>query len=754
MPKLLLVANRLPFTRRNDDPTAWVPSAGGLVRSLAGIERHVASCVWLGWDGSTTGDVNATMNVAGELRPLQPHGDAAPGPTLVPVTLDAEAVERSYHGFANQTLWPIMHGMPEKAVFTSAWWDAYQRVNRRFAARILGCSTPDDTIWVHDYHLFLTPQLLRARRPMQPIGFFLHVPFPDPDTFARLPWAAPLLDGLLGADVIGVQTADDAVRLLEAYRLLRGVPHRFTDLLAGDRSIRVFPWPVAVDVDEIKAAAATAAPPSLLSALPLDDPRHKLILSVDRLDYSKGIPQRLEAFAALLETQPAWRGRVSLLVIGVPTREAVPAYQALRRHVEAQVAAINNRFATPGWKPVHYHATQLPFESLLALYRRSDIALVTPLRDGMNLIAKEYVAARENDGVLILSRFAGAAQELTEALAVNPDDPEEMLAALQQALAMPAAEQRRRILALQARLRSHTAADWQQGFLRELAATRARQHPAAAPWSPAQTGAVRRAFAAAARAERLLVFDYDGTLSPIRPHGSQAVPSSRLLELLARLCDHATVAIVSGRDRRSLDEWFGRLPLILVAEHGSCFRVPDADFFATATLPGKPPHGCWQPAWPGADTPAPWLDAVAPLFELATAHTPGAWIERKAQGIAWHYRRAPQALAHRHALQLKAALAPLVGRFGLDLLEGRKLLEVRDRRCNKAAAVKRLFGDRDWSFVLAAGDDVSDEAMFEALPAHTIRIKVGKLATSAPWRMPDPDALLALLERLAASVVE
>jgi trehalose 6-phosphate synthase len=451
-PRIVVAANRLPVRWVDDH---WETSPGGLVRALVPIldERRGA---WVGWGGA-----------AGQT--MEPFGHD--GIDQIPVTLSQDDLEDFYFGFCNGTLWPLYHDAVVAPDFHRHWWRAYERVNRRYAEAVAGVVDRDGIAWVQDYQLQLVPEYLRELAPRTTIGFYLHIPFPPVELFSRLPWRTDILRGLVAADVVAFQTrrsAENFVRCVRRY--LGGVPQGQGTIDVGGRLVRVQRAPIGIDVDEFGDLAASAHIQARAAKLREDLGKpDKLILGVDRLDYTKGIDVRLKAVDTLLAWSQDQADRYEFVQVAVPTRESVPAYQELRERVEGMVGRINGEYARPGWSPIHYLHRSLPLEDLVAYYVAADIMLVTPLRDGMNLVAKEYVACRTgDDGVLILSEFAGAAENMRSALLVNPHDVDQVASTLRSAVEMESDEISSRMRSLKKTVKREDVYRWARTCLAAL----------------------------------------------------------------------------------------------------------------------------------------------------------------------------------------------------------------------------------------------------------------------------------------------
>ena len=463
--RVVIVSNRLPWSVSPDGATLR-RSSGGLATGLAGVHERSRG-LWIGWSGCTAAEGPAPAVRANVARLLHDAG-------AIPVALDAAEVAGFYRRFANEALWPVLHGGEPADVARD--WATYEAVNARYADTVAAQLQPGDRVWVHDYHLMLVPAMLRQRCPEARVGFFLHTPFPEPHVFARLPRHDALLAGLLGADVIGFHTREYEHRFLAAVReaLPQAVSGR--EMRVDDRVVSAFTCPMGVDTAtwEAHAHRPDVAAAAAHIARTVDGP---LFVGVDRLDYTKGIPQRLLAFARLLRMRPELCGRARLIQLAVPSREDVGGYRELREETEAIVSRVNRELGRPGWQPIEYLYGSVDVPTLVALYRAADVMLVTPLCDGMNLVAKEFVASRvDEDGVLVLSAHAGAAAELRAALRVEPSDVDALAGAYEAALGMSPAERRVRMRRLRLAVRSNSVFDWAARFLDAMPAAPALAH--------------------------------------------------------------------------------------------------------------------------------------------------------------------------------------------------------------------------------------------------------------------------------------
>ncbi len=479
MNRLIVVSNRLPFALDSAGEDLWTvtPATGGLVSAVEPVLRYRGG-TWIGWPG-----------IAGEI-PKKPMADATrdAGYKVVPVALSETERNEFYYGYSNEVIWPLFHDLQNFCNFDPAYWQAYKQVNERYADAIIRNARPDDFIWIHDYHLMYVAQALRERstsKSLSRLTFFLHIPFPPYDIFTKLPQPRRLLHALLQFDLLGLQTRRDVRNFLQCVRrvmpdakfLSRGERHviRFED-----RKIRVGHFPIGIDFDSFENGAKSEAVSQRSQQLRASFPHCQLILGSDRLDYSKGIPERLRAFRNALERYPELHRRVVLIQIVVPSRVDIPKYHEFKGCIDRLVGDINGRFSTNNWIPVQYHFRGLNREELLAHYRACDIAFITPLKDGMNLVAKEYCACRiDEDGVLVLSQFAGAATQLKpDTLLVNPYDVEQMADTILKAFRMSGSERARRMKRVRRLVRKENVFWWVDSFLKAGATLGGRSPPA------------------------------------------------------------------------------------------------------------------------------------------------------------------------------------------------------------------------------------------------------------------------------------
>jgi trehalose 6-phosphate synthase/phosphatase len=723
--RVLLVSNRLPVTVRHDHHGVHVvPSAGGLATGLR--EPHERSDgLWFGWPGELGGldaDQRRTLDLKlAELR-------------TVPIALSQAEVARYYEGLSNGVLWPLFHYLLDHIPFSSKDWEVYRKVNERFADSVVSHYRPGDVIWIHDYQLFLVPELIRRQLPDATIGFFLHIPFPSFEVFRLLPWREVILRGLLGADLIGFHTASYLRHFASSLLHILGLEVDVTRIVHEGRVAELGVFPMGIDVD---AFTSLRSDPDVLRDVAELRRVHagtKIMLGIDRLDYTKGVPRRLLAFERLLEREPSMRRSVKLVQVGVPTRSHVDAYDKFRRRVDELVGRINGTYATVAGTPIHYLHRGFSQRQVTSMYRAADVMLVTPLRDGMNLVAKEYVACRDDDdGVLVLSEFAGAASQLAEAISVNPYDIDGVARAMKRALTMPAEERTSRMHGLRERVLRDDVHHWVQGFLEAL--TRART--ATIPLRASAPDLVEQALAKVVQAQHVVILlDYDGTLVPFASTPQQACPDAELIALLSRLARTrgTSLHIVSGRPRTTLEEWLGHLPIGLHAEHGLWSRwLPTEEWVASVEIRTD------------------WKERVQPILADFAARTPGAFVEEKLASLAWHYRLADAEFGSMQSKELRLHLLGMLSNLPVQVVAGEKTVEVRPHGVHKGLIVDRALArsDHPGALVLAMGDDRTDEDLFAAVPEHGISVHVGASASRAALRLANPASARQMLDAIA-----
>ena len=729
MAKNIIVSNRLPIRiSKVKNSFKFTATSGGLATGMKSVHEHENS-LWVGWPGIGIDEIAPEAWV--------PLAKGLEENNYAPILLDKEEVENFYYGLANKCLWPLFHYFIEISTFSETHWETYVEVNKKFSQSVIDKIAPGDTVWIHDYQLMLCPKMIKDARPDVNIGFFLHIPFPSFEIFRTFPCRETLLEGMLGADLIGFHTYDYERHFLSSVRRILRKEVQFNRVINGFREVVVDTFPMGIDYDKFyrKAEEHLAQKENEKSELKKQLELHrkgaesgKLILSIDRLDYTKGVVNRIEAFDLFLTKYPEYLEKVRLLMLTVPSRSDVPEYAKLKKETDELVGRINGKYATVNWTPIWYYYRAMSFDDLIDLYMTSDIAMITPVRDGMNLVAKEFIASRvSGDGVLILSEMAGASKELFEAILINPFDKNAMADALLKAITMPVEEQKQRNIGMQKRLSRYTVDYWAKDFMKALQSKNEIKEEIQIP--KIHNGTQQKLVQAFAKAKNKMIFlDYDGTLVAFNEKPDLAIPDAKLLSIIDRLCKlpNTDVAIVSGRDQAFLDKWFAKLPITLVAEHGHYIKRKGAEWNGSVT--GK----------------KEWMADVLPIFETFTDRTPGTFIEEKHNSLVWHYRKTDPELAAGRVVEIKTVLSSLIS-DEVTILDMDKALEVVDRQVNKGSAVFEIKNQGDYDFILCIGDDVTDENMFVSLPDHAYTVKVGRKPTAAKYYIESVAQVKALL---------
>ncbi|GAA1483364.1 bifunctional alpha,alpha-trehalose-phosphate synthase (UDP-forming)/trehalose-phosphatase [Brachybacterium fresconis] len=738
---LVVVANRLPVDSRTlpDGATEWVTSPGGLVTAMESVMRTVDSGAWVGWAGSPG---------------QEPDPFDADGMSLYPVRLDQEDIERYYEGFSNATLWPLYHDVIVDPEFHRTWWDSYVAANRRFARTAAPVANEGGTIWVHDYQLQLVPRLIREERADVRIGFFNHIPFPSVELFSQLPKRNQMLRGLLGADLIGFQRESDTQNFLAAVRKLLGyhVDGQTISVpglgAAPVREVVAQTFPISIDSSKVSALTEDEEVRARAEQLreDLGHPR-TIVLGVDRLDYTKGIRHRLKAWGELLGDGSVDPRETVMVQVATPSRERVEAYRQLRDEVELTVGRINGDHSSIGRPAVSYQHRSFDRRDMTALFMAADVVLVTALRDGMNLVAKEYVASRPDlHGVLVLSEFAGAADELRAAVMVNPHDIDELKAAILRAMAMPAEEQEEAMRSLRHQVMENDVQAWAHSFLQRLEHSGAEvREPkptvrltGEGATDPAALDAAMDTFAATPRI--LIASDFDGVLAPIVADRDAVQPDSAALAALRDLSEMPGVAtaLISGRALGDLDS-HARMPssVVLVGSHG-------------AEVGALPPWMQAEVLDSAALTMTPEKDELLAsitenLQQIARAH-PGVEVETKPSAAVLHTCNARGRGGHNAT---ESALEYAVNLPDVTVTPGKEVVEFSVVHTSKGAAIETLARASAADAWFYLGDDVTDESVFGRLGENDVGVKVGGGDTAANHRIAGTEDVAAVLTRLA-----
>ncbi len=705
MQMIHIVSNRLPTSiSKKNNKLSFKPSAGGLATGLGSLYKKYDS-LWLGWPGIIPTNDDEKNEIKKNL--VQDR--------MSPVFLGKDDIEKYYEGFSNNTIWPLFHYFTQYTHYHQDQWEAYVKVNNIFCDELIDKIRRDDIIWIHDYHLLLLPQMIRERIPDATIGFFLHIPFPSFEIFRLLPWRKEILAGLLGADLIGFHTFDYGRHFMSAVTRIAGHEVKMNRITHEDRVTQVDCFPMGIDFDKFAAAPKKQAVQREKKKFLKRLTSSKIIISIDRLDYSKGLLQRLEAYDMFLRENPEYLEKIVLIMVVVPSRSQVANYQDLKHQIDEMVGRINGEHGSVGWIPIVYLYRSFSFNALSALYSIADIALITPLRDGMNLVAKEFIANKKDDkGVLIMSELAGSADELGEAILINPNDQRDIVEALKHALVMPEEEQIKRNLEMQHKIKRYNVKRWAEDFVERLVQAKELQNSLKIKQLSANS--TRKIVTSYKEAEKRLIFlDYDGTLVPFFKNPLDAKPDNELLEILKALAADSrnSVVIISGRSQEIIEEWFGELEIDLVAEHGVWLRELGHTWEMIDSLSQD------------------WKKDINPILDLYVERTPGSFVEEKGYSLVWHYRKADVGLGELRARELIDTLNYFTGNLDLQILEGNKVIEIKNSGINKGRAAIKWINREEWPFIIGIGDDWTDEDLFSAMPDQAFSIRVGFVSTLA-----------------------
>ncbi len=718
--KLIIISNRLPLKIIEEENNFKITaSSGGLATGLDSLETNMEKC-WIGWPGMYLEDDQKRKMINRELK----------SGNYYPVYLSPDQIENYYEGYSNNVLWPLCHYFPSYIHHENKYWEAYKEVNALFCEQVMEIIEPEDIVWIHDYHLMLLPGMIRKQMPEVSIGYFHHIPFPSYELFRNIAERAELLNGLLGADLVAFHTHGYMRHFISAvFRVLK-LDCILDEIYSLGRVIYVDAFPMGIHYEKFHQAMLNRKLKGKAQKLRRDFGGGKLILSVDRLDYSKGILIRLRSFENFLINNPSYKGKVSLVMIVAPSRDHVASYSELKDNIDKTVGAINGKFSSADWRPVYYFYRNFGFEELVQFYHISDIAMITSLRDGMNLVAKEYLATqRDQPAVLILSEMAGASTELSDAIIINPTSTQEIEDAIIEALEMPAKEQKRRLHSMQDIISSQTVRQWAEDFLDELATVKEKNDLLRKKLvAKDNLHVIKTAYNGSKK--RLIILDYDGTLVPFHKNPKNAVPPPELLKLLSTLSKDPKnkVVISSGRDRYTLAKWLGHLPIGLTAEHGASYRE----------------NGRWYQNIRKTE----WDNEILDIMKRTVKRTPLSELEIKDTALVWHYRNVDAWLADLRVVQLIEAMINPCFRHNLQIMKGNKIVEIKPSGIGKGAEVGRLILKEKYDFIMAIGDDTTDEEMFLALPKDAISIKVGKDSDVAGYNIPTQQQTLSFLNKL------
>lgn len=730
--RLIIAAYRLPFKfTKSKKGFKAVQNSGGLVSAILSLSENFKK--------QANKELNSKIVWTGIADDLPENFSSENFENenfdLVPVTIPSKLNDLYYGGFCNDLIWPLFHYFATYSVFNDQYFAAYEEANSKFCDELVKIIKPGDFIWVHDYHLMLLPAMIRKRIPSVTIGFFLHIPFPSFEIFRLIPrhWRESIINGMLGADLIGFHTNDYTQHFLKSVKRTVGYEIQQNIIYTKDRLIKADAFPIGIDYDKFHNSCLGKKALVEKQKMKTQLKEQKLIFSVDRLDYSKGLVLRLKGYETFLEMFPAWHLKVVFNMVVIPSREKIDKYKELKRKIEYIVGRINGKYSTLSWRPIIYQYKSLKFDELIALYDLSDVGLITPFRDGMNLVAKEFVACQiENKGVLILSEMAGAASELNEALIINPTDNIEIAEAIVTALEMKPEEIDARLEKMQKRISDYNVFAWALDFFTQTFDIKEQQKQMSVRFiSESISLKLISDYQKASR--RILFLDYDGTLVPFAKLPELATIDKETLKIIKKLTEDTKnqIVIISGRNKDFLEKQFGGLNVTLVAEHGYFIRNDD---------------GIWETT---IDATIEWKDTVMPILEEYVNRCNGTFIEEKTGSLAWHYRNADSDYAQLRLHELRDDLTEVIlNKTDFEILDGNKVLEIKSGKYDKGQATKTLMKDQDFDFLLAAGDDKTDEDMFKAMPDLAYTVRVGSSPSFAKYNVADLSDLLGLLKSI------
>jgi trehalose 6-phosphate synthase/phosphatase len=731
--RLIIVAYRIPFKIeiKNEKPVL-IQNSGGLVSAILSLSHKMKEegimdtekkILWFGYSDTFFED-NSSENLSDDTF------------EVYPIQINPEINLPYYGGFCNSTIWPLFHYYPYLTKFENHYYEAFLQANELFYEQLKKILQPGDLVWVHDYQLMKLPALIRNDFPDISVGFFLHIPFPTYEVFRILPkeWKNEILNGLLGADLIGFHTSDYTNYFLQCVERELGYKTKNLQIFAGNRLVKAENFPIGIDYDRFHEMYDNPSVMQKRTTLLNESGGKKIIFSVDRLDYSKGLVHRLNGFEQFLLDHPEWERKIIFYMVVVPSRDSILQYQTLKHELEETIGRINGKFGDFNWRPIIYLYRSLSFTELIACYTAADIALITPIRDGMNLVAKEFVASRkDNKGVLILSEKAGAATELNGALLINAFDKVATAKAILQAIEMSESEQSDRMKLMQYRVKTYNVFRWADEFLDQLREVKeiqkkvntnmlTKKHLAniLEKYKNAQT--------------RLILLDYDGTLVDIQDNPSKVIPSIEALNIIKKLAEdkNNTIVIITGREQEYISRWFGDMDVSIYAEHGSFFKEPKSKE--------------WMSFFNDDQT---WKKEIQPILEVYVEKANGSFLEEKVSSLAWHYRNVDLdygfAVMRELLDSLKNRITP---EMNIHVLDGKKVIEIKQNGCDKGSACKRMISSNDFDFIISIGDDITDEDMFNSLPPDAFSFKVGYGLTHAKMNLQSPADVIRLLQNL------
>lgn len=634
--------------------------------------------------------------------------------------------------FCKRTLWPIFHYFVESSKFNESWWDSYVAMNTHFYKKIKKSINEKDTLWIHGYQLMLLPELIRRDFPDITIGFFFHVPFPSFEVFRLLPWKNELLRGVLGADLVGFHIYEYTRHFQSSVYRILGHDSNMGNIQMGNRIVHIDAISLGINSKQYSMLAKKDEVIRKVETLFKHYNHVPVILSLDRLDYTKGIQNKLKVIDLFFETHSEMAGKVIFQINILPPFSKQDDFIELKRDIEKQIYRCNKKYRTKEWQPIHYDYKFLTQEELVSLYNVAEVFLVATFRDGLNLLIKEYLASRdEKAGVIVCSEFIGGAQELTEAIIFNPNNHREFINSLLKALTMPEDEKISAFNKMKRRLERNNALDWAVNFMEGLKSIKAKQAELQARLFT-HTVKTRLLTDFYNSEKRLIALDYNGTLVPIKKMAQCLPPDKSTLNILKALTEDTKnkIIILSDNEKENLASWFNHLPIDLIASSDLAFRKAGSDWTIVESLSAE------------------WKHEVLPIFEKYVNRTPGAYISEKRYSLVWRFERASKEQGNIRSRELMDDLKSYVDKNNLQVNEGERLIEVKNGGIYKGKILQSYFEEEKWDFVCAVGDDWTNEPMFQHLPDHAYSIRIGITATHAKFNLKDQKGLTDLLKTL------
>ena len=708
MERLILVSNRLPVnvSKDKDGEFVYESSSGGLATGLSSVYENYEG-FWMGWPGIAEDELTESEKnkMASKLIKNNNH----------PVYLSKNELDNYYYGFCNRTLWPLFHYFTQYTKYPEKYWEAYKKVNLKFFEELKDKIQPGDNVWIHDYHLMLLPEILRREFPDINIGYFLHIPFPSSEIFRLLPWKEEILKGILGSDIVGFHTYGYVRHFLSSVVRILGYNKNFNEINLGDRTVKAELFPMGIDYDKYNEATESEKVKNEITNIKEQNGYTRIILSVDRMDYTKGIPQRLKAFDYFLENNPEYKGEVTFIIIAVPSRTKIDKYEELKIQVNELVGDINGKYGTLNWVPVWFLFKSVPFERLVALYNMSDVCLVTPLRDGMNLVSKEFIAASHDKGVLVLSEMAGSSYELSKAINITPTRKEEIAASIKKALEMEEEEQQQRLDIMKDRIKNYDVERWANSFVNDLMAGQK----------------LRQARNFDEEAQNHVIYKYQSSeknLLIIDLHSFSVEKNEIVHDWLAELAnkERNKLVIISRLNKKELEEKFNDFFCCIFAKYGQCF------------YDGK--------EWIDLEIEEPaWFDDIESIIHLHKESTPGATIERNSNFIKWSYEEAEPELAKMRKRELKDNLRYFSEDFDLNIIEGKNFLEVKSSSIKVYNKLYEFIEKENYKFSSFIGNINRFPKIEEILHDDSYIFELNSANLDKSYKLDNPKKLMKIL---------